>query len=544
VKEANANESLRDSSIISTMDSVVPQSLLKVHADVASMRTEFEILRRTATEEIAAFPGHAKEWVGEAATALSAAMSETQLLRNQLATEKAMRKKLSNEVQNLRGTVRVFCRPRPLDDQGSKASKNSITSVTSHGILQLHRDRALPSEDGSERASTKVPLNFEFDRVFSPETTQHEVYTEAEELILSALDGYKICIMAYGQRGTGKTHTIMGDFTVSLGSRGDDASVTVENNGMHFLAAQQLFIIAEHRKEMYQDSFSITVVEVHNEKLRDLLAGTEIGDTLGNIQGGNAGGKDSKSSRRNRSKGREQGMSKDISVPQQINSSGSKVSKPGKLEIRTNYDGDTVVQGLIAVPVKSFDDICRVWQQCLTQRAARLAEQGIDNADYEAESHVITTINIISTNVSTGVGTVGQIQFVDLAAADLVLKRSPPSFSIGKSNSSSYKKTPSNDILSSAHDDGIEYKFKNRSIGTLLDVVSARCQFARSVPYRNSTLTHLIRDSLTADTKVLLLVCVSNEMEHFRETASALRFATQVRKVAIGKATKHTISFA
>jgi hypothetical protein len=56
--------------------------------------------------------------------------------------------------------------------------------------------------------------------------------------------------------------------------------------------------------------------------------------------------------------------------------------------------------------------------------------------------------------------------------------------------------------------------FCNKSIDALNDVVNARCQFDRSVPYRNSTLTHLLRDSLEADAKVLLLCCVglrSNE---------------------------------
>ena len=31
-----------------------------------------------------------------------------------------------------------------------------------------------------------------------------------QELVHSAADGYNVCVMAYGQTGTGKTHTMVG----------------------------------------------------------------------------------------------------------------------------------------------------------------------------------------------------------------------------------------------------------------------------------------------------------------------------------------------
>ena len=42
---------------------------------------------------------------------------------------------------------------------------------------------------------------FEFDRVFGPESSQAAVFEDVAQLTTSALDGYNVCIFAYGQTG-------------------------------------------------------------------------------------------------------------------------------------------------------------------------------------------------------------------------------------------------------------------------------------------------------------------------------------------------------
>lgn len=42
---------------------------------------------------------------------------------------------------------------------------------------------------------------FSFDRVFRSEENQESVFEEISGLVQSALDGFKVCVFAYGQTG-------------------------------------------------------------------------------------------------------------------------------------------------------------------------------------------------------------------------------------------------------------------------------------------------------------------------------------------------------
>lgn len=444
------------------------------------MRRQFELVRHTTVDEVLSLKQLSAEWSKQAFRAVAASTAEADHLREKLAAESAMRLKLLNSLQDIRGTVRVYCRPRPTEILPEGIQPKSILTIPTHDILVLNEDTS--------------PMSFQYDRIFSPGASQSEVFSELEEPLISSLDGFNVTLLAYGQGGSGKTHTLLGE--VSFDDEENSLPI-LKSHGVQLQAIEQLFNIAGHRTERYKDKFSMTVVEVHNEKLFDRVAGTPSAEEDGEVI---------------------------VCETRDRRDTIGNWTK-GKLEIRTNIDGNTVVQGLVSIPINSFEKAVTILQESIANRVEQLRGQGSNWKKHERKTTVITTIHISSVNIATGVGTEGRLQFVDMAASDIL--------------QGGTKVREDSDVSSRVEGDDIQYV--NRSIDAFNEVIQARCQFDRSVPYRNSTLTHLLRDSLEADTKVLLLCCINSDEANLPNTVSSLRFASRMQKVSIGKATKHVI---
>jgi kinesin family protein C2/C3 len=70
-------------------------------------------------------------------------------------------------------------------------------------------------------------------------------------------------------------------------------------------------------------------------------------------------------------------------------------------------------------------------------------------------------------------------------------------------------------------------------------VIQARAAKQKHVPFRNSTLTWLLSDSLSNDSKTLMFVNLSPMASNADESICSMNFASRVRTVELGKATKH-----
>ncbi|KAH6900359.1 P-loop containing nucleoside triphosphate hydrolase protein [Thelonectria olida] len=106
--------------------------------------------------------------------------------------------------------------------------------------------------------------SYNFDRVFSQAADQNMVFDDTVKPILEEmLAGYNCTIFAYGQTGTGKTYTMSGDMTDTLGMLSDDAGIIPR-------VLYQLFNKLE--LDDAESTIKCSFIELYNEELRDLLS--------------------------------------------------------------------------------------------------------------------------------------------------------------------------------------------------------------------------------------------------------------------------------
>lgn len=120
---------------------------------------------------------------------------------NRARFDEQLRRKQHNQIQELKGNIRVVARVRPALQAGAAQSSSTELAQFAFPPHMDHRVMTVQGEpkrsvDGSvERRSTHT---FEFDYAFEPQTSQESVYAEVSQLIQSLLDGYNVTLLAYG----------------------------------------------------------------------------------------------------------------------------------------------------------------------------------------------------------------------------------------------------------------------------------------------------------------------------------------------------------
>ena len=85
----------------------------------------------------------------------------------------------------------------------------------------------------------------------------------------------------------------------------------------------------------------------------------------------------------------------------------------------------------------------------------------------------------------------------------------------------------------------VEAQHINKSLSALGDVISVLSSKKEShVPYRNSKLTFLLQDSLSGDSKVMMIVTISPALYNLGESLSSLNFAARCATAELGQAHK------
>ncbi|XP_010324237.1 kinesin-like protein KIN-14F isoform X4 [Solanum lycopersicum] len=157
---------------------------------------------------------------------------------------------LYNQVQDLKGTIRVYCRVRPFLS-GPPDMQSTVDYIGENGDIMIVN----PRKQGKD--ARKI---FSFNKVFGTKVTQEQIYVDTQPLVRTVLDGFNVCIFAYGQTGSGKTYTMSGP----------DLN-TEETWGVNYRALRDLFSTTKARQDMIEYEVGVQMIEIYNEQVRDLL---------------------------------------------------------------------------------------------------------------------------------------------------------------------------------------------------------------------------------------------------------------------------------
>lgn len=153
------------------------------------------------------------------------------------------RKLLHNELEDLRGKIRVYCRVRPMSEKEISKGCSNVIAICDEFSVNLE----------SKQGQVK---NYVYDTVFGPTATQEEVFEDSRRLIQSAVDGFNVCIFAYGQTGSGKTYTIQG---------------YPGYPGIAPRAIDEMFQLISNLPQNYSCTITCYMVELYLQHLVDLL---------------------------------------------------------------------------------------------------------------------------------------------------------------------------------------------------------------------------------------------------------------------------------
>ncbi|XP_023683178.1 uncharacterized protein stard9 isoform X2 [Paramormyrops kingsleyae] len=378
--------------------------------------------------------------------------------------------------------VQVAIRVRPLNARET-ADGARIALQVEDKIVRI-KNMKLDGRPDAHGDSREKVMEFGFDYCYwsvDPEgpdhASQEEVFQDLGVSVLTgASEGYNVCLFAYGQTGSGKTYTMIG---------------TPASIGLTPRICQGLFRADGSFPEGQSSCrVEISFLEIYNERVRDLLR-------------------------------------------------HSKQKKPTTLRVREHPEKGPYVQGLSQYVVSDY------------KQAVDLLEMGIANRitaathvhDASSRSHAIFSIQytqaILENNLPSEI--VSKINLVDLAGSE----RADPHYCRDRitEGSNINKSLVTLGIVISALAQNSQMFSSCQSINSTASegecsVAGSQCSSYSGggrrqcfIPYRDSILTWLLKDSLGGNSKTVMIATISPSCSSYSETLSTLRYAAHARNI-------------
>ncbi|KAJ3120583.1 Kinesin-like protein kif21b [Nowakowskiella sp. JEL0407] len=405
-------------------------------------------------------------------------------------------------------SVQVALRIRPFSE--SERENSAITAV--HIGIQNPLAVSVMSEQHITNCGTNSRREdntkstgetaFTFDHVYSTIASQEDVFLSVAPLLQKFLDGFNATVLAYGQTGSGKTYT-MG--SMETASRFDTLDETqLKTLGVIPRASRLLFTLLEKEKNSdpyFTYNVHVSFLELYNEDLNDLLA-VPVEETDATPGWNNS------FSAKNPGKKRPPGV--------------------GNILIRESKDGSIGVTGLEERTCMEAEDILKYLNMGSTLRRTSATNANLQSS----RSHAIFTIHLLQQR---------QLFTSDNNAALKTHSKSSKFHFVDLAGSERLKRT---NATGDRQKEGIAI---NGGLLALGKVISALADKENAhpkekekdgahgesfhIPYRNSKLTRILKDSLGGNSQTLMIACISPAIDDLGETRSTMRYAARARHI-------------
>lgn len=359
---------------------------------------------------------------------------------------------------------------------GSSSSSSSCVDVqSSSNALKISKRK----DDGGSES-----FDFTFDNVWGTDSSQDDVFNQVKQLIDESLNGFSVTIFAFGMTGSGKTYTISG---------------SPSNPGIVPRAVSHIF--SDLQRTLSSDSVAmvfLTYVELYNNVLYDLLAPEMPGEECSGLR-------------------LHEHPKKGVTIT-------------GSPTIRT--------------PVCSAEEAMQ-----LISRGNKLRATSSTNLnERSSRSHTVISFEIVSQDSSSSSAKIGKINLVDLAGSERVKLSGAEGQALEEAKQINKALSVLGDVLNSlskfhqstagagAKEElstaSSEFKSAAGSTSTSLAAAfTSTAAVAPHIPYRNSKLTMLLKDSLGGNAKTMMIATIRQSSAFYQQSLLSLRYAARARHI-------------
>lgn len=386
-----------------------------------------------------------------------------------------------NKAMEEAGNIRVVCRVRPTlpaEDEAERRAAGEGKELPPPPFEFDDVNKAHLSLVDRQRYPP-IMRRYRFAAVLSPSSTQAEVFEEVTAIIDSVMSGVNVTVLAYGQTGSGKTYTMDG-------SPRDPGLISRTVNALFYKIQSDMPAGSKVRVHC-------SALEIYLEQIHDLLASNAKSARAESVKGGSGtlGG-----------------------------GGGGAKGGAGKLDVREEVPVAGVsgyvrvhVPGLVELEVSSAEAV-----EAMLERARACRAKAATTAnERSSRSHAVTTLHVTVTRPGDTPHR-AKLHMVDLAGSERLRD--------SRAKGEQLKETQA----------------INRSLSALGDVIHSLKSGEAHVPYRNSKLTALLRDSIGGNNKVLVVVACSPLTKSASESMRSLDFAERISETVLGPAMRRATS--